>query len=192
MNRKVITGQRIFLLLCMLLLLGIGYYQFIWKSTAKTMETYNLVLLEDELLLAQTKAIRMAEMERVIKENDGVSVGLIADYNNLENEIKELNEILEVTQSYQLDFEDATTDGSIVRRNININFQVDDYSTAKKIIHSLQNCRYKSLVRDVTLSTKEGGLQNTNQIHVSLQVTFYEGVSEGVSTAGLQEYIEKK
>lgn len=192
MNRKVITGQRIFLLVCMLLLLGAGYYQFIWKSTAKTMETYNLVLLEDELLLAQTKAMRMAEMERVIKENEGVSMGLIADYNNLENEIKELNEILEVTQSYQLDFEDATTDGSIVRRNINIDFQVDDYGTAKKIIHSLQNCRYKSLVRDVTLSTKEGGLQNTNQIDVSLQVTFYEGVTERVSTAGLPEYKEKK
>lgn len=192
MNRKVITGQRIFLLVCMLLLLGVGYYQFIWKSTAKTMETYNLVLLEDELLLAQTKAMRMAEMERVIKENEGVSLGLIADYNNLENEIKELNEILEVTQSYQLDFEDATTDGSIVRRNINIDFQVDDYGTAKKIIHSLQNCHYKSLVRDVTLSTKEGGLQNTNQIDVSLQVTFYEGVTERVSTAGLPEYKEKK
>lgn len=192
MSRKLKAGESTFLLVCILLLLGMIYYQAVWKSTEKAMETYNLETIEDELLIAQTKAMRMAQMERVIKEHNGETQGLIADYNNLENEITELNKILAEAQSYQLDFEDATTDGSIVRRNINIDFQVGDYSTAKNIIESLQNCLYKSLVRDVTLSAKEGGLQNTNQVNVSLQVTFYEGVTDEVSTAGLQKYKEKK
>ena len=192
MSKKIKTKESIFLLVCILLLLGMIYYQVVWKPTEKTMETYNLVTIEDELLIAQAKAMRMAQMERVIKEHNGETVGIIADYNNLENEITELNRILAEAQSYQLDFEDATTDGSIVRRNINIDFQVGDYRTAKNMIESLQSCLYKSLVRDVTLSSKSGGLQSTNQVNVSLQVTFYEGVTDGVSTAGLQQYKDKK
>lgn len=191
MSRKFTAREKILLLACTILFLGIFYYQVVWKSTSQTMEIYNVVNLEDELLAAQTKAMRMAQMESVIEENKEQVSGIIVDYNNLENEIIELNRILDEAKSYQLDFEDATTDGNIVRRNVNITFQTKNYKKAKKIITSLQNFRYKCLLRDINISAAEGGLQTTNQVKVTLKATFYEGVTDSVTTAGIEEYIDK-
>lgn len=191
MSRKLTAREKILLLVCAALFLGIIYYQVVWKSTSQTMEKYNVVNLEEDLLVAQTKALKMAQMEKVIEENQEQVSGIIMDYNNLQNEIIELNRILKESQSYQLDFEDATTDGSIVRRNININFQAKNYNKAKKIIKSLQNFRYKCLIRDINLSSVEGGLQTTDQVNVRLKATFYEGMTDTVSSAGLEEYMDK-
>lgn len=190
MSRRFTRQEKILLLVCALMFLGIFYYQVIWKSTSQTIENYNIQILEDELLLAQTKAIKMVEMENYIEQNKEQNRGIVADYNNLQNEITELNEILAEASTYQLDFEDATTDGSIVRRNINITFQTGDYSAAKRIIQALKDSRYKCLVREINLSVKEGGLQTADLVNVNLKATFYEGVTADVSAAGLQEYIE--
>lgn len=192
MSRAFAKQEKILLLVCIVMMLGIFYYQVVWKSTSQIMEEYNVETLEDQLLLAQTKAIKMVEMEKFIDEHKEQSRGRVADYNNLHNEITELNEILAEAYTYQLDFEDATTDGSIVRRNVNISFQTGDYGAAKRIIKSLTNSRYKCLLRDINILAKENGLQTTNLVDVNLKVTFYEGVTEAVAIAGLPEYIHKE
>lgn len=191
MSRKFTAREKIFLLVCSFMFLSIFYYQVVWKSTSKTMESYNTITLEDELLAIQTKAQRMLQMEKTIEEHSGQVKGLVADYNNLENEIIELNKVLKEARSYQLDFEDPTTDGSIVRRNINITFQAKSYEAGKKIIQSLQDFRYKCLLRDINISALEDSLQTTKQVNVSLKATFYEGVTDDVSKAGLKTYIDE-
>lgn len=191
MSRAFTKREKIFLLVCIAMMLGIFYYQVLWKSTSQIMEEYNVETLEDQLLLAQTKAIKMVEMEKFIEEYQEQARGMVADYNNLQNEITELNEILSEAYTYQLDFEDATTDGSIVRRNVNITFQTGDYDTAKRIIQSLKDSRYKCLLRDINILSKENSLQTTNLVDVRLKVTFYEGVTEAVAIAGLPEYIDE-
>lgn len=191
MSRAFTKREKIFLLVCIAMMLGIFYYQVLWKSTSQIMEEYNVETLEDQLLLAQTKAIKMVEMEKFIEEYKEQARGMVADYNNLQNEITELNEILSEAYTYQLDFEDATTDGSIVRRNVNITFQTGDYDAAKRIIQSLKDSRYKCLLRDINILSKENSLQTTNLVDVRLKVTFYEGVTEAVAIAGLPEYIDE-
>ena len=191
MSRKFTTREKILLLLCSVMFLGIFYYQVVWKSTSKTIESYNTITLEDELLAIQTKAQRMLQMEKIIEKHKGQVNGLVADYNNLENEIIELNKVLKEARSYQLDFEDPTTDGSIVRRNINITFQAKSYEAGKKIIQSLQDFRYKCLLRDINISALEDSLQTTKQVNVSLKATFYEGITDSVSKAGLKTYIDE-
>ena len=59
------------------------------------------------------------------------------------------------------------------------------------MIQELKDCKYKLLIRDVNLSAMEGGLQTSKNINVSLKVTFYEGVSDAVTTAGLQEITQQ-
>ena len=191
MSRKFTAREKIFLLVCSFMFLSIFYYQVVWKSTSKTMESYNTITLEDELLAIQTKAQKMLQMEKIIEEHNGQVKGLVADYNNLENEIIELNKVLKEARSYQLDFEDPTTDGSIVRRNINITFQAKSYQVGKKIIQSLQGFRYKCLLRDINISALEDSLQTTKQVNVSLKATFYEGITDSVSKAGLKTYIDE-
>ena len=190
MSREFTRKEKILLLVCTAMMLGIFYYQVVWKSTSQIMETYNVETLEEELLLAQAKATKMLEMENFLEEYKGQARGIVADYNNLQNEITELNGILADAYTYKLDFEDATTDGSIVRRNVHITFQTGDYHTAKNIIQALKDSRYKSLVRDINILAKEKSLQTTDLVDVSLKVTFYEGVTEAVAIAGLPEYTD--
>lgn len=191
MSREFTKKEKMLLLVCIVMFIGIFYYQLVWKSTSQIIKDYNVEKLEEELLLAETKVMKMVQMEKFIEEHKGKTRSIVADYNNLQNEITELNKILTDAYTYQLDFEDATTDGKIVRRNINITFQTGDYSTAKKIIQSLKESRYKCLLRDISLVAKEGSLQTTDIVNVSLKVTFYEGVTDAVSIAGLQKYVDE-
>lgn len=187
MSRKFTAKENIALLLCVALFLSIFYYQIVWKSTEKALETYDVVELENELLIMQSKALKLIEMQNALEEYEVETVGVVADYNNLENEIMELNQILSDATMLNLEFESPTTDGSIVRRNIFITFQTNDYQTAKRMIDSLKTCKYKLLIRDVNLSAVKGGLQSSKNVNVSLKVTFYEGVSEAAKNAGLQD-----
>lgn len=188
MSRRFTKDEKILLILCSVIIVAIAYYQFVWKSTNKIMQTYDIAAIEDELMSTQLKALKIKEMAEYIEANKIQTIGQVADYNNLQNEIIELNTILSEAVSYKLNFEGATTDNKIVRRNVNINFQTSSYSAAKKIIESLKNSRYKSLVRDLSMTAGEKGLQATNQVNVNLKVTFYEGITEAVAQAGLPEY----
>lgn len=192
MSRSFTRKEKMLLLVCTLMFIGIFYYQFVWKSTSQIIKDYNVEILEEELLLAQTKVMKMTQMENFIEEHKEQTRGIVADYNNLQNEITELNKILADATTYQLNFEDAITDGKIVRRNINITFQTKGYNTAKKIIQSLKDSRYKSLIRDINLVAREGSLQTTDIVNARVKVTFYEGVTADVSTAGLQEYTQEE
>lgn len=191
MNRAFTKEEKILLVLCTVMIIGISYYQFVWKSTNRIIQQYNIATIEDELLNVQTKALQLKKMQTYIDENKGQLIGQVADYNNLQNEIIELNEILSAASTYKIDFEDATTDNKIVRRNVNIAFQTQSYDSAKKIIELLKNSRYKSLLRNINILAKENGLQNTTLVDVQLKVTFYEGITEAVAHAGLQEYVDK-
>lgn len=188
MSKRFTKDEKMLLILCSIMIIAISYYQWIWKGTNKVIETYDLVAIEDELLMTQLKAIKIKEMQTYIDENKAQTTGWVADYNNLQNEIVELNQILAGALSYKLNFEDATTDQKIVRRNVNISFQAGNYTEAKNIIEALKYSRYKSLVRDISIAAKEGGLQSNQPVDVQLKITFYEGMTEAVLEAGLQEY----
>ncbi len=189
MKRENILKKLAPVLILIILILGALYYQFMWKAVQEKKTGFQTYELEDELMAEQMKAQKIKNMEKVIEEQKD-KVTIVADYNNLQNEITELSRILSGAKNYQLEFDDATTDGSIIRRNIQINFETDTYASAKGILEELQNCKYRSLLRDINILAKEGGLQSTNQISVTVRVTFYEAVTEEAQMANLQEYSE--
>lgn len=188
MNRTFTTRETIFLLVCSMMFLTIFYYQVVWKSTGEAIKAYDTIELEDELLVIQTKAQKMMQMEKKIEENKGNTTGLVADYNNLDNEIIELNRVLKKAKTYQLQFEDPTTDGNIVRRNFTITFEAQSYETGKYILEQLQKSRYQCLLRDITFSAMNDSIQHTKKVNVSVKGTFYEGVTENAIEAGLEKY----
>ena len=124
MKQKKIPFKRLAIVLFVFLLFGVLYYQFVWKSTRQTLETYSEESLEDEWMLVQAKAQKIKEMKQSMEKQKKEHQGIIADYNNLQNEMLELNSILKQTTAYQMDFEDPTIDDSIIRRNIHISFYI--------------------------------------------------------------------
>lgn len=190
MSRTLTKKEKMLLLGCIVMIIAIFYYQFVWKSTSIAMKEYDNTLLEEELLIAETKVAKLIEMEKFLEQHKDQPRGMVVDYNNLQNEITELNEILKEAYTYQLNFEDATTDGHIVRRDVYITFETGNYTAAKNILQSLKDSRYKCLLRDITIIGKEKGLQTSELVNTSLKVTFYEAVTEAVSIADLPGYTD--
>ena len=116
MSRSFTKREKILLLIMAVLLLGLVYYRFVIVETANAVERYDVSELESELLVeqmkAESKAKMLAEMENgTIKAN-----GKVASYNNIKNEIRELNDILGGTSGYNISFEQAVRSGDSVRR----------------------------------------------------------------------------
>ena len=64
MKQKRIPLKRLAIVLFVFLLFGVLYYQFVWKSTRQTLETYSEESLEDEWMLVQAKVKKIKEMKQ--------------------------------------------------------------------------------------------------------------------------------
>lgn len=188
MNKHMTKNAKQLLGVVVVLLLGLLYFQLVWVPTEKIIEAHDVLHLEDELILAQAKAQKMIQMQRVIDEKGQYVTGIIAGYNNLQNEIIELNGILQGATEYQIDFEDATVDGSIVRRNADIQFQTESYDTAKQMLRLIKDGKYKCLIRNVRMTSDESGLQQAEKVVVHVELTYYEYVTSSDAVEGLQPY----
>lgn len=188
MNKHMTKNIKQLLCVVIILLLGLLYYLLVWVPTERIIEANDVLLLEDELILAQAKALKMVQMQRVIDDKGQYETGIIAGYNNLQNEIVELNHILQHATEYQLDFDDATVDGNMVRRNANIRFQTESYDLAKQVLQLTKDGKFKCLIRNVQITSDEGGLQQAQKVVVDVDLTFYEYVTNSEAAEGLQQY----
>ncbi|SHK26654.1 type II secretion system protein M [Hespellia stercorisuis] len=187
-NRRFTLREKILLLVCAVILLGIFYYKFVYVDAIEASRTYSVEDLDLELQTAQAKVAKMQQMQAEIDSGESQLNGTVATYNNLENEIAELNRILASADTFNLDFADATLTGDTVRRDISVSFHTGSYASMKNILLSLKNCQYRSLIKDVdvsTTSTQSTGINNSGDLNVSLTVTFYETAVNATSTAGL-------
>lgn len=190
MSRKFTTREKVLLLVCAVLLLGILYYRVVWVETANIIAANDVTLLEDEMLLEQMRATSKKQMVDEMAGGTMEPTGEVAVYNNLQNEINELNSILASADTYNIGFFDATLDGTTVRRDVNITFHTGDYGSMKSTLQKLHDCQYRCLIQDMTVSTTaraEGGIQRNGDINVSLKVTFYETTNNAETTIGLPE-----
>ncbi len=134
-------------------------------------------LEETEECRTQTEAaqLRLEEkrhMERELEElfaEDTPPLG-IADYDNLQAVMFELNSILAVSQNYSLNFSSVDASQTIVRRNISSNFTCDSYGAAKAILQQLHDSAYRCMLDSLSLSMGcgDGG------VSVSGNIVFFE------------------
>lgn len=190
MKQKKIPLKRLAIVLFVFLLFGVLYYQLVWKTTRQTLEIYSEESLEDEWILMQAKAKKIKQMKQSMEKQKKEKQGIIADYNNLQNEMLELNSILNQTTAYQMDFEDPTIDDSIIRRNIHISFQTKTYDMAKEVLQSLQDSTYRCLLKNIMISSDSSDLFQTKEVGVELEITFFEGINDTARAAGLNKYVD--
>lgn len=192
MSRSFTTREKILIIVLCALLLGLLYYQFIVKEVDRTIEKYNTEELETELLMEQTKAINLVQMNKEIEENRGATSKVVASYNNVKNEISALNTIFANATDYNLNFADPVKDGDAVRRVIDITFSASSYDGAVSIIKELYNCKYRCLIRNISISPTSSGGINSGDVSVSLQVTFFETMYNADTQQGLEEAQDEK
>lgn len=187
MSREFTTREKILLLVLCVLLLGIVYYEFIVKDVDETIKQYDTEDLETELLIEQTKAQSIMDMEAEMKNTKAETDSVVASYNNIKNEISALNDIFAAASTYNFDFNQAMKDGDAVRRDINISFTAGSYSTAERIIEKLHDCKYRCLIRNISINTSSGEGISSGSVSVSMTVTFFETMYNANTTDGLEE-----
>ncbi len=128
-------------------------------------------------MLAQTRLMTQKQMQSKIdelKQSGTVPDAEVAEYDNIENVMLQLNAILSQADEYSLSFNEVSTDdnGSITRP-VDLSFTASSYTAARSIINNLYQCPYRCAVSDISESA-ENDLATDGEIRVDLTVTFYE------------------
>lgn len=156
MSHQFTKKETVLLLLLTALIMGLLYYQFVYKDIQNKKAMYDTAAIEDEILSEQTKRAQIDKMKKEIEENqNNENAGYVATYDNQKAEITSLNDILAEADTFSLGFDKATAVDDAVRRNINVSFTAKDYRTAKAIISALHDSEYRCLIRDLTITANK-------------------------------------
>lgn len=185
-SRKFTVRELLLITLAAVIGLGIFYYEIVYKGFQNSIEKYNTDDLEAQAIVLQAQVIKKKQMEKYIEENEGKELGEVAIYNNLSNEIKELDRIFSSVDELAVTWSTPTLIETTVRRNANISFKVVGYNNVVDLIVELTNCKYRCLVKDVSITaSKDNLLNDVGNIKVSIDVTFFEKIDENSNLQGL-------
>jgi hypothetical protein len=194
MNRQLKRKELIVIFILTAVLLGLVYYQFIYKTYKQAVADYDVSDIETQIQMETAKSASIAKMEKEIEENQGSETGsTVESYDNMKNEINALNDILSDAVTFDLSFEQPVASGNVARRQINVSFTANDYTSAKAIIQALHDCKYRCLITDLSInptslenSSSSGTDLSSGPVAVDLSVTFYETLYDATTTDGLQ------
>lgn len=161
--------------------LALLYYEVVYIPLNEQIASYDTTDIESQMELEEARAQKIRAMNEEMAANKAESVGVVATYNNIKNEMKALNEIVGKASTYNFSFQDPLGSGSTVRRNIDISFTADNYADAETIIRELYSCEYRLLIQDMTISPVTYDDLETGDVSVNMTVTFFE-TTDGAST----------
>lgn len=180
----------IFILVC--ILLGVIYYQFIYKRVENAKVQYDTTDLETQIMNQQMISMNIRNMKQEIAENKKENTGVIITYNNLKAEINELNDIFGGAEDFSFGFDQAVATDDAVRRNVNASFTAMSYWDAKEMLQQLHDSPYRCIINDVNITSTtvedvEGDEKNLadGPVAVSFTVTFFETLYNAKTTEGL-------
>ncbi|WP_108775525.1 hypothetical protein [Lactimicrobium massiliense] len=184
---KFSLREKILLLICLVIALGIFYYEVAFKGFQSAAKQYDTSELQTQLTVLQSQAARQKQMQNYLDSNASVSVGTVAVYNNLANEVSELGSILsDKASQVSITWSEPTLTDNIVRRQAAISFHTGSYGDARSLVDAIARCRYRCLLADVSMSgSGDEDLASSKDVAVSLNVTFFETTDGAASTSGL-------
>ena len=175
MKRKI-TAREWMLLGVLFILAAVSGYIMLFYMPVTSARDSALSKTEACELLIDTAQIQLAEKQRMEREleeifaRDPEPLGL-ADYDNLQPVMVELNTILASAQNYSLSFATVDASKSIVRREISVNFTCGGYDTAKGILRQLHDSLYRCMLNNITVSLGRG---NDGSVSVNGSIVYFE------------------
>lgn len=133
---------------------------------------------ETELCRLQVEAaqVRLEEKRRMERELKDLFAGEVepvrlANYDNLQPVMLELNTVLSGTEDYSLSFGTVDTSQTIVRRSISLSFTSGSYEAARATLRQLCGSAYRCLLDSVDLSI---GRESGGSVSVNGVLLFFE------------------
>lgn len=179
MNRSFSTREKVLLLILAFLLLGCFYYLVVLQPSLNAIAQAQSKLggVQDEIVVQQAIATKKTQLEAQIEQEkaEGITRKSLPAYDNTKNEITALDTILSEANNYSINFSDADTSNSLVRRKVSITFSTSSYAAAQSVLTKLINCQYTCLVGDITITGDElGQTGSTGTVNAAATVTFFE------------------
>ena len=174
MKRKLTPREWMLLGVLAVLAVVVGYITLFYVPTT---DARDAALAETESCKQQTEAaqIRLTEKKRMERELEKIfeqnpnPLGL-ADYDNLQPIMVELNSILAATENYSLSFATVDASQSLIRREISISFTCSSYANAKTVLQRLHDSMFRCMLNNVTIS----GGRNGGSASVSGSIVYFE------------------
>lgn len=192
MNRKFTAREAWLLLLLSVMLLALFYYLALYRPVNLEVErcAAQQVPVEEDLELQMMKATRKKKMVDELENAPEKQQGELLPYNNIKNEITDLYEALSPAATYNLSFSEAVASGNIVRRDISISFQTENYQKVRSILEQMHSSPYRCILKDLSISVNKsrgeaGGMSAAELINVNVNITFYETLVGAENTNGL-------
>lgn len=170
MKRSLTAREWILLVLLVVIALISGYVMlFYMPMTARR----DAAREETELCRLQVEAaqVRLEEKRRMERELEDLFAGeaepvRLANYDNLQPVMLELNTVLSGTEDYSLSFGTVDTSQTIVRRSISLSFTSGSYEAARATLRQLCGNAYRCLLDSVDLSIgrESGGIVSVNGV----------------------------
>lgn len=125
--------------------------------------------MDETIILLDAKTAKYNQMKEeleVIKAGQTEDTKALPQFDNRENLMVQLSNILAKTEKYSLVFGTIGDDGVTVSRSVTLNFTCDSYETAKGILMEIRDGEYPCTFGNLYLSN-EG-------MTVSVNITYFE------------------
>ena len=198
LSRDFTRAEKIILVILALVLVGLAYYQFVYKMVAESIEKAHAEAeaIRVEMTGVNAKIQRMEEMQAELESiQSNPNASYMGSYNNSKEELAFLNDVLSGALQYTITFSNVTRDGDQIRRNFSLQFTTEDYASMERIISRLCDGKLRCLINDISYSVsrynysaadrERYGVDWYERVNVNCTATFFETMVGGVEDAGL-------
>ena len=163
-------------ILAVLVVFCIYYFAFLVPATEQMTNYVNSNYeVEDQIIFAEAKVAKMKQMETELKailSGEITDVKELPAYDNSQNVMNSLSVILKSADQYNISFSNVIEEESTIRRNVVLEYDCSDYSTAKHILTQIHDGPYRCLLKDFYLSNT--GDDKKDGYHIIVDITYFE------------------
>lgn len=182
-SRDFSRTEKILIVVLVVLLLGLVYYQFVDKAVRASVDGAQAEkqALQTEIDIAQMRVQRLQSLKNTLDQlKEEGRMTYMASYNNSKPEVAFLNDILADTLSYSIEFDRVTRSGDQIRRSFKLSYMTSSFRVARNILDELGDGEFRCLVGDVSCA-----IANDGTTVVQANAIFYETMVGGTPDAGL-------
>ena len=188
LTRDFTTLEKLVLLLLILVLMGLGYYQFVDQPIRRGIEEAHA---ERDKLQGELNAINVRISDYNYRAQELQAARELRQpmpsYNASEEEIAILNGILNESNDYSFNVDKITLNGEQIRRAFTLDFTAPNFETAKGSGTRLSASRIRCLIGNIDCSGID--IKDGNVVNVKADGAFYETKINSVTDAALEEVI---
>lgn len=188
-TKQMTAGKKrlISLLLFAGVCLGFGWYFGIYRPITQRIQAADTISLENQIALEQMRSDKLQMMQEEIDRNRMSGKPVVPSYNNLKQEIDELNQIFSKAYRYEIQFSEPEADGMNIRRMAAVTMQAESYDAAVSLLTELVQGPYRITLQNISISgnmADKTGSQDGG-VSVSFQMIYYETRYDAETEEGL-------